>query len=824
MFLKNRHLAFSYNYPNILNGILVILFFCLPFLSFSQNIKDSIQELPHAIKNTEIADYRQNNKILIEDTELLLLELKNLQLLKSQIISEDSIFSSKIAIFKDSLSRFSLTQLDRLENGIQEYRSQLNKQEQIISNWRNQTNIKQEQINFDFQNWQLTKDSLEIFQNKIKLTDSTQLNILARVNGQVDRSLEGLTALQDKFTIWNEALIDNENTLTAAQGEVNEGNALLKSKRKDILKNIWIPEYDPIWKIQLDDYKTYDTKFKTIINSRIQRIKEHYKSNPDFYFSVLFSFIFVLSIVIFLKIKSRKHVVLNPTTTYDIHLLIKYPILSTLIILSLVVFVFFSIPLELKSLLLLISIIPFAILIWELNSKNKVLTVSLFVIYCILFVSLPLLGEYAFLLRFALLIINSLSLVLLLLLQKNSQIIEEENNYWLGTLHFLISSFIFFNILAIATNIIGNVQLTVILTETIIGTFLAFQIIKESLKLLHSFLYLLIIHTLFAYSNILKDDSEKVLLGLYKLLKYSGYFFWIYLILGFLKVRKILTEYFMIFINKPLQVGEISISLGNIMAFFIIIQLSVWISQFIRYFLDKEVYPRTSINKGIASTFSLMIRYTFIVIGFVLALAGAGLEYSKIAIGMGALGIGIGFGLQNIVNNFMSGIILAIERPIKIGDIVKVGEIEGEVKDIGLRASQIKTWDGADVIVPNGSLISEKLINWTLNDRNRRLEIEVKLDLESDVLAASKIILKAANETPKLLKIPKPSINFEGLKDGAAVIKVYAWINNYSDSFTIGTSFKIVLYHALVSNGFKLANPILDVNVNNKKASPEQSN
>ena len=120
--------------------------------------------------------------------ELLLLELKNLQLLKSQIISEDSIFSSKIAIFKDSLSRFSLTQLDRLENGIQEYRSQLNKQEQIISNWRNQTNIKQEQINFDFQNWQLTKDSLEIFQNKIRFPkinvanlDSILLDNLTRI-------------------------------------------------------------------------------------------------------------------------------------------------------------------------------------------------------------------------------------------------------------------------------------------------------------------------------------------------------------------------------------------------------------------------------------------------------------------------------------------------------------------------------------------------------------------------------------------------------------------------------------------------------------------
>jgi small-conductance mechanosensitive channel len=815
---------FSYFKPYLLKGHtvikkpLIILLLWLPLITFSQSVKDSVQDLPHAIKNTEIADYRINTKNLIDDTRLLLLNLEKLESFKSQIIKGDSIFSTKLATLKDSLSRLNLAQLDRIKNQVQEYNSELNTQKKNISDWRIQTNKKQQIIDFDLQNWQITNDSLKTIQSDIKKIDQSQLNILENVNGQVTRSLEGLAQLQTKFNIWNNQLIETENALTAAQGEINEINSLLNSKRKEVLNNIWIPEYAPIWTVKTDDYSMYYTKFKSIIHARIQRLKEHYSSRTNFYFSVFFSFIFILSLIIFIKIKSHKDVFSDTNALSDPHLIVKYPILSTLIILSFFIYIFYSIPFELKTLIFLISIIPFAVLIWELNSEKKLFTVGFFIFYSLIFAALPLLNEYPFLLRYSLLFINSLSLLILLLLRKNKELIEKEKAYWLGFLPVLISIFIFLNILAIIGNIIGNVQLSVILTETIIGTFLAFAIIKESVKLVHSFLYLLITQTLVYYSNIIKDDNKKVLFGLYKFLKYASFFIWLYLILGFLKVRNVLTEYFLIFINKPLKVGELSISLGNVIAFFLIIQLSLWISQFIRYVLDKEVYPRTSIDKGVASTFSLMIRYTLMVIGFALALAGAGIEYSSIAIGMGALGIGIGFGLQNIFSNFMSGIILAIERPIKTGDIVKIGEVEGEVKDIGLRASQIKTFDGADVIVPNSNLISEKLVNWTFNDRKRRLEIEVKLDLDSDIVAASKVILYAIKGVPKLLKTPSPIVNFEGVKDGAAVIKVYGWINNFSDGIAIGTSFKIATYQALKNNGFKLANPILDVNVNENKS------
>jgi len=206
-----------------------------------------------------------------------------------------------------------------------------------------------------------------------------------------------------------------------------------------------------------------------------------------------------------------------------------------------------------------------------------------------------------------------------------------------------------------------------------------------------------------------------------------------------------------------------------------------------------------------------MIKYSLTFFGFLIALFGAGIEISKVAVGIGALGVGIGFGLQNIINNFVSGIILALERPIKIGDIVKVDDIEGEVKDIGLRASQIRTWDGSDVLVPNGYLISGKLTNYTFSDNKRRLNLEINLSATADIQKASKIILQAASKVPKVLNKPAPYLNFEGINDGRSVIVAYAWIKDYSNGISIGTDLKIAVYEALRKEGFEISLPVLDL-------------
>ena len=236
---------------------MAIFLFLMPFITFSQIVNDTVQNIPHAIKNTEIANYRINSKQLVEETELLLKDFEKLEPLKSQLIEEDSIFSNQLIILKDSLKTYKLEQLKRIEHQIQKYTTTFLNQKKSIQDWRSQTNDKQLRIDFDIQNWELTKDSLKTIENSAKLSKINQSNIFNRLTEQVDNSLMELSNLQNKINIWNDQLIETENALTAAESEINEINSILSSRRKEVLKNIWIPEYSAIWNIKRIDSTSY---------------------------------------------------------------------------------------------------------------------------------------------------------------------------------------------------------------------------------------------------------------------------------------------------------------------------------------------------------------------------------------------------------------------------------------------------------------------------------------------------------------------------------------------------------------------------------------
>src|SRR6185437_8463036 len=144
------------------------------------------------------------------------------------------------------------------------------------------------------------------------------------------------------------------------------------------------------------------------------------------------------------------------------------------------------------------------------------------------------------------------------------------------------------------------------------------------------------------------------------------------------------------------------------------------IARFIRFFFgyDKAVVTgkRSSLNSVI-----LLIRLAIWTVGFLIAVAAAGIPLDRVSIMIGALGVGIGFGLQNIVNNLVSGVILAFERPIQVGDAIEVGTRFGTVKEIGIRSSKLTTVEGSEVIVPNGDLLSQHIVNWTLSSHYRRV-------------------------------------------------------------------------------------------------------
>ncbi len=221
--------------------------------------------------------------------------------------------------------------------------------------------------------------------------------------------------------------------------------------------------------------------------------------------------------------------------------------------------------------------------------------------------------------------------------------------------------------------------------------------------------------------------------------------------------------------------GSVNMTVANLFAFAIGIVIAVSLARFIRFVLDEDVFPRLQVASGKAGAASRLIYYVLLVLGFLFALASAGFELSQLTLLISALGIGIGFGLQGIVNNFVSGLVVAFERPFQVGDMIEVGPLMGRVRTIGLRSSTIRTYDGAELIVPNANLISGELINWTLSDRKRRIDIPVDVAYGSDMQQVREILTKVAAEHPNAMDDPEPWALFRGFGDDGLKFELRFW-------------------------------------------------
>jgi small-conductance mechanosensitive channel len=195
-----------------------------------------------------------------------------------------------------------------------------------------------------------------------------------------------------------------------------------------------------------------------------------------------------------------------------------------------------------------------------------------------------------------------------------------------------------------------------------------------------------------------------------------------------------------------------------------------------------------------------------------IAIAASGIPLDKIAIVLGALSVGIGFGLQTIVNNLVSGIILAFEKPIQIGDIIQVGVIEGVVKDIGIRASKIKNWEGAEVIIPNGDLLAQHLTNWTLSDKQRRVELTIGVAYDSDMDLVTSLVqeeLKAEG----ILNAPTSRVLLHDFADNSVNFRVLFWVDDVDVWITIRDQVMRGIFKSFKENNIEIPFPQRDLYV-----------
>lgn len=360
--------------------------------------------------------------------------------------------------------------------------------------------------------------------------------------------------------------------------------------------------------------------------------------------------------------------------------------------------------------------------------------------------------------------------------------------------------FIGLNGLSILYNIFGRVSLSNMLSLTAFISLTQIVALSVLLKIILEIILLQIyttrikrgIEKIFDYEN-LSDTLKKPFIIVIS-------YMWLVVIASNLNIWESLRSSVGTLLSRPNTIGSITFTLGNIVLFFIIVWAAHLLQNYVAYFFGEiEDENEENINKRQHSKL-LITRLIVLIVGYLLAVAASGMPLDKLSILLGALGVGLGLGLQNVVNNFVSGIILIFDKPIQIGDVIDISSESGRVKSMGLRTTKINAPNGAEIIIPNGNLLSQNITNWTYTDNFKLVDIAIEISGDATPENINATILSSLESLP-LVNNTKPSqIYYNSISDGKFKIQIKFWCSIYRTEETISTA-KQVLFSSFKAKG-----------------------
>ena len=363
--------------------------------------------------------------------------------------------------------------------------------------------------------------------------------------------------------------------------------------------------------------------------------------------------------------------------------------------------------------------------------------------------------------------------------------------------------YIIFNFLAIFCNLFGRFTLTQIFYSSAVSSLLhAISLIIIAGMITEAFLLQI------KSSRVRKGypenfDWEPVVKSLRGLLGIAVFLIWLTLLLVNLNIFDGLYTLLVSVLTEKRKIGTLVFTIWSIVLFLIIIWVANFLQKYIAYFFGDTGDDSLDDNKGERSKL-IVTKLILLIGGFLLAVAASGLPIDKITVVLGALGVGIGLGLQNIVSNFVSGIILIFDKTVRIGDVVEISDKKGRVKEIGLRASTLLTDDGAEIIIPNGAILANNIINWTLTNNQMRVVIEFSVSnpfhREEVTEVIKEVIVSHDNvftgKEPKVIIIPKNKTS--------STIKVYFWSKDISQAENTKSSINSIIFDELEVKGIEI--------------------
>jgi small-conductance mechanosensitive channel len=715
------------------------------------------------------------------------------------------------AFENENLRQLSAVRLESLDNHWGFYQRQLNEWRVALDSITGPNTQDAAELAKRRMAWEATRDALSASGVTPALTDRVSVIIgqLAQAEQSLSAPLDEQMKLRQRANIVQASIDAGEKGVTAAIAYYDHR-----------LRTIDAP---PVWKAWEDTSFTASEMSGTETGLKLEAafIADWGAANQARIHAYRLGALALLPLLLWLAWRSRKTVTTEPAMQGAVKVL-RRPFSAWLLLTLLGVLFFFpDAPIVLPQLALLLALVPMLRLLpdhaFQVLGRWPYVGTALYLLYRLSFL---LLGHPLHFRLYTLGITLVAAIVLVWLLLSAKQRHDRSGTpqphgivrvvAWGAVAALLVSAL---------ANVVGNVSLAEMLTSAVLDSGYVGLALYAGANVLVSVLSLLLARREMTRFRVITQHAGPVLAALNRLVMLGALLTWIVVMLNQFRVGRPLFGAVKWLLTYPLEAGHISVTLGSILLFFFSIYVAFWVARTVRVLLRDEILPKMELPRGVGNSVSSLSYYGLVLIGLMVALAAAGFETSQFAIIFGALGVGIGFGLQNVVNNFVSGLILMFERPIQPGDVVEVSGTSGKVREIGMRATTLTTFEGADVVVPNGTLLSETLINWTLSDMNRRIDVEVGVAYGSDPRRVLELLREVALSTPGISPQPEPAIVFKGLGASSLDFGVRAWTNDFGDWVTIRTEMTARVYEALSRE--KIAIPFPQQDLHLRTMSPD---
>lgn len=762
---------------------------------FKESAKKSIQDMETdkaAIRQSQVIEEikvlsRQARSFLKKgfDTVALITDLK--QVSQWHNVSKDGVFENKGTVQTSRNLTTTYHILDALHAEVSMYKRRVDRyQDQLIA--------------YRFQIDSLSNDH--------------SLFVLSKDSADLSQYIHKLQLLSVEITPVTKLLKENINTIQSIQNQVNFELLKLESGMEEILYDQQLiadktfeREFVNIWEVSTFDRPIHEVLYFSALKAKlvlVYYLKEQWGKIVLSFLLLILVMTFIYSLRSGIKDLSEKEELKG--------MLLRTPFLSGFFITATVTqFLFPNPPFVFTALVILMCALFISVIF---RREISPYWLGIWLLFVVLFASVSvdnLILQASRPERWTMIILAAISLTLGIIALFNKKRHHELQERWILIPIFLM---ILMESFSIFSNVLGRFNIAKVLMVTGILNVVVAIVFLWVIRLVNEGL---------TYASTLYKKQERRLfyINYNRVGKRAPLFFYSILIVGWFVLFgrnfyefRFLSEPLKSFFQEEHQLGSYTFSVINMLIFLLIMMVATVLSKIVSFFASDPQWNSNDDKqekKFRLGSWILLIRISIISIGFFLAFAAAGIPVNQIMLVIGALGVGIGFGLQSLVNNLVSGLIIAFEKPVNVDDLIEIDGHAGKVKSIGFRSSIIATVDGANLIMPNGDLLNSNVLNWTLGGFKKRIHIRIEVKYGSDLDNIKTLIVYILNNNDQIFNTPAVSVQFGDISSQSVVMEIYFWVKTLKDTGQIRSDVIKAIQSVFQEKGINLALPKQEV-------------